>query len=198
MGRFIKGLSWRQRFFMLFVLMVLGESVSEIVGEIAEGQALIEMVDDIAMFVVSLVVVCLFAIEYWRQQQSLSELQARFASSAGKLAQVDADTPRIANQYREVMQKQFDVWKLTASEQDVVLGLLKGLSFREVAEIRDTREKTVRQQAANVYRKAGVAGRHELAGWFFEDLLQSPQRVSPGVPAVVASGEADAREESLR
>ena len=198
MGRFIRGVSWRQRFFLLLILMVLGESVSEIVGEIAEGQALIEMFDDIAMFVVSLVVVCLFAIEYWRQQQSLSELQLRFASSAGKLAQVDADSPRIANQYREVMQKQFDVWKLTASEQDVVLGLLKGLSFREVAEIRDTREKTVRQQAANVYRKAGVAGRHELAGWFFEDLLQSPQRVSPGVTAVAASGEADAREEPLR
>lgn len=175
MSRLFNSFGWRQLFFFLFVLMVLGESASEIVGEIADGQSLTEMVDDIAMFVISLAVVGLFAIEYWRQQQALNELQGMLSNSAGKLAAVDADSPRIVNQYRQVMQKQFDLWKLTASEQDVVLALLKGLSFREVAEIRDTREKTVRQQAANVYRKAGVAGRHELAGWFFEDLLQSPQ-----------------------
>lgn len=156
--------------------MVLWESAAEIVGEIGEGQSLAEMADDIAMFAVSLIVVVMFAMEYRQQHRALTELRDRFANSRGKLAEVDAESPQIASQYRQVMQKQFDMWKLTASEQDVVLGLLKGLSFREVAEIRDTREKTVRQQAANVYRKAGVAGRHELAGWFFEDLLQSPSR----------------------
>ena len=51
--------------------------------------------------------------------------------------------------------------------------MLKGLSFREIAELRETREKTVRQQASSVYRKAGVAGRNELAAWFFEDMLES-------------------------
>ncbi len=174
MTRVFDSFSWRQLFFMLFVLIVLGESATEIIGEIAEGQSLADMADDIAMFLISLAVVVMFALEYWRQQRALTELREKFENSRGKLAAVDAETPQIASQYRQVMQKQFDAWKLTASEQDVVLGLLKGLSFREVAEIRETREKTVRQQATNVYRKAGVAGRHELAGWFFEDLLQSP------------------------
>ena len=52
--------------------------------------------------------------------------------------------------------------------------MLKGLSFREIAELRETREKTVRQQASSVYRKSGVTSRNELAAWFFEDLLGPP------------------------
>ena len=49
--------------------------------------------------------------------------------------------------------------------------LLKGLSFDEIATVRDTKEKTVRQQATAIYRKSGLNGRHEFAAWFFEDFL---------------------------
>lgn len=170
----LSSLNWRKIAIMVFVLGALIESAGEIFSEIAAGQPFIEMVDDVAMFVLAIVVVALFVWEYVQQQTALAELRMGLQNSRGKLARLDANSTQIASQYRRVMQKQFDAWNLTASEQDVVLALLKGLSFREVAEIRDTREKTVRQQAANVYRKAGVAGRHELAGWFFEDLLQSP------------------------
>jgi DNA-binding CsgD family transcriptional regulator len=37
--------------------------------------------------------------------------------------------------------------------------------------VRDTHEKTVRQQASAIYRKAGVSGRHAFAAWFIEDFL---------------------------
>jgi DNA-binding NarL/FixJ family response regulator len=53
----------------------------------------------------------------------------------------------------------------------VGLLLLKGLSLKEAAEARQTSERTVRQQALAVYRKAGLAGRAELAAFFLEDLL---------------------------
>jgi DNA-binding NarL/FixJ family response regulator len=48
--------------------------------------------------------------------------------------------------------------------------LLKGLSHKEVAIIRDVSDATIRQQARSIYQKAGVAGRHELAAFFLEDL----------------------------
>ncbi|WP_298812376.1 hypothetical protein [uncultured Roseibium sp.] len=73
-----------------------------------------------------------------------------------------------------MMQKQFDAWNLTGSEQDVVIGMLKGLPFREIAGLRQTREKTVRQQTSSVYRKAGVSSLNELTAWFFEDMLDPP------------------------
>ena len=37
--------------------------------------------------------------------------------------------------------------------------------------MRETGERTAREQARAVYQKAGVAGRAELSGWFIEDLM---------------------------
>ena len=49
--------------------------------------------------------------------------------------------------------------------------LLKGLSLKEIAAVRNTHEKTTRQQASAIYRKAGVTGRHAFSAWFIEDYL---------------------------
>jgi len=67
--------------------------------------------------------------------------------------------------------KQFERWGLTPAEQEVGLLLLKGLSHKEIADVRTTSERTVRQQSLSLYKKAGLGGRAELAAFFFEDLL---------------------------
>jgi DNA-binding CsgD family transcriptional regulator len=66
---------------------------------------------------------------------------------------------------------QFRRWELTPAEREVALLLLKGLSLKDIAELRATSERTVRQQSLGIYRKSGVAGRAELAAFFLEDLL---------------------------
>ena len=66
--------------------------------------------------------------------------------------------------------RQFGKWNLTSAEKEVALFLLKGLSHKEIAQIRHVSEATTRQQARTIYRKAGVAGRHDLAAFFLEDL----------------------------
>ncbi|MCB9778493.1 MAG: hypothetical protein H6742_08020 [Alphaproteobacteria bacterium] len=65
----------------------------------------------------------------------------------------------------------FQAWGLSEAESEVALLLLKGLSFKEIAAVRETSERTSREQARAVYKKAGVAGRAELSAWFIEDLL---------------------------
>jgi DNA-binding CsgD family transcriptional regulator len=69
------------------------------------------------------------------------------------------------------IQNQFLKWNLTKTEGDIGLLLLKGLSLREISNIRGTSETTVRQQALILYKKASVDGRHQLAALFLEDLL---------------------------
>ena len=66
---------------------------------------------------------------------------------------------------------QLDRWGLSAAEKDVALLLLKGLSHKEVADVRGVGEATVRQQARALYKKAGLSGRSDLAAFFLEDLL---------------------------
>ncbi|RPH96195.1 MAG: helix-turn-helix transcriptional regulator [Lysobacterales bacterium] len=72
------------------------------------------------------------------------------------------------------IQHQFEEWKLTAAESEVALLLLKGLSLKEIAALRATSERTVREQARSVYRKADLGGRSALSAWFLEDLLLPP------------------------
>ena len=69
------------------------------------------------------------------------------------------------------IQHQFERWALTPAEAEVALLLLKGLSHKDVADVRETSERTVRHQALAVYRKANLAGRAELSAFFLEDLL---------------------------
>jgi DNA-binding CsgD family transcriptional regulator len=80
---------------------------------------------------------------------------------------------------------QFAKWHLTPAEKEVALFLLKGFSHRDIARLREVSEATARQQARAIYRKAGITGRHDLAGFFLEDLVLPPEQ--PGADAASSS-----------
>jgi len=65
----------------------------------------------------------------------------------------------------------FTDWKLSTSEREVALLLIKGLSIQEIANIRETKTGTIKSQCSAIYRKAEVKGRNELVAYFVEDLL---------------------------
>ena len=71
-------------------------------------------------------------------------------------------------------------WALSPAEREVALLLLKGLSHKEIAQIRSVSETTARQQARSLYRKAGLSGRNDLAAFFLEDLL-GPREPAPAL-----------------
>ena len=64
------------------------------------------------------------------------------------------------------IETQFSRWNLTEAEREVALLLLKGLSSKEVAAVRATSERTVREQARSIYSKAGLTGRAALSAFF--------------------------------
>ncbi len=65
----------------------------------------------------------------------------------------------------------FDEWKLTPSERDVGLLILKGFDNDTIAEFRGTAVGTIRAQSARIYSKAGVDGRAQLFSVLLEELL---------------------------
>lgn len=85
----------------------------------------------------------------------------------------------------EAIDRQFERWGLSNAEREIGFLLLKGLALKESAEVRGTSERTVRQQAQAIYRKAGLGGRAELAAFFLEDLLVVPE--SPSQPRNLGS-----------
>ena len=68
------------------------------------------------------------------------------------------------------VEDQFLAWGLTPTEREVALLLLQGHGHKQVAAATGRSERTVRQHAVTIYRKAGLGGRAELAAFFLADL----------------------------
>jgi DNA-binding CsgD family transcriptional regulator len=114
------------------------------------------------------------AVHGWQ----LASARSRSERLDRELAETRVEAQRWSREARDVLQglgaaidRQFDKWGLTPAERDVALLQLKGLRHKQIAELRATSERTVRQQALAIYRKAGLSGRTDLAAFFLEDLL---------------------------
>ncbi|WGZ93924.1 MAG: helix-turn-helix transcriptional regulator [Candidatus Thiothrix putei] len=103
--------------------------------------------------------------------REVDTLRQQLKTTRKDLSETNDKMRQASRQYSEVIQEQLITWDFTPSEKEIAMLLLKGLSFDEIASVRDSREKTVRQQATAIYRKSGLNGRHEFAAWFFEDFL---------------------------
>lgn len=115
---------------------------------------------------------CVYLIvDIRRRSLAMQQLRESLSTSDRQLSALDQQQRDARRSFAQTIRQQFEAWKLTTSEQQVAMLLLKGLSLQEIAAVRDTREKTVRQHASNVYAKAGLEGRHALAAWFLEDLI---------------------------
>lgn len=128
------------------------------------------------------------AVALWAQ---LALARRRARTLQRDLVRAEADLSRFRAESQEhlrglaaAIDHQFDRWGLSSAEREVALLLLKGLAHKDVADLRRTSERTVRQQALAVYRKAGLAGRAELSAFFLEDLLQpaAPARADARTP----------------
>ena len=105
-------------------------------------------------------------------------LWRRFDKTRTDLDAAREQAQRWQEQNRELLQglgsaieAQFREWGLTHAESEVGLLLLKGLNHQEIAAVRATSERTVREQSRAVYRKSGLSGRSSFAAFFLEDLL---------------------------
>jgi DNA-binding CsgD family transcriptional regulator len=114
----------------------------------------------------------------WRASSSaLRDAQASLAETTAALAQRQQERDRwrlsaeqALRSFGAAIDSQFASWQLTRAEREVALLLLKGLGHKQVAAQLGRSERTVRQQAVEVYRKAGVQGRSELAAFFLQDV----------------------------
>lgn len=122
--------------------------------------------DDLLHIIIELFVFIAISLVLFHELQHVKSLNKAIKIEKSK-------TARLAGELLQVMKEQFSKWSLTTSECEVALLLIKGLSMKEVAEVRNVKEKTVRGQATVIYAKSNCAGRHELAAYFIEDLMRT-------------------------
>jgi DNA-binding CsgD family transcriptional regulator len=133
-------------------------------------QILLELAEPVLIVLAVAGVVHLLGRMRRQHEEQLSLLRdLQVARTEG--AQWRADMRQLLRGLGDAIDAQFERWKLTPAEREIALLMLKGLSHKEIAVIRDASERTVRQQARTIYSKANLSGRAALSAFFLEDLL---------------------------
>lgn len=117
-----------------------------------------------------------YLISKWREASS--ELKVTQRTLEARNAENDKwrkDYTKLLQGVADSIDQQFETWGLTQAEKQVAMLLLKGLSFKEISDLRETSEKTTRQQATVIYQKSNLPGRAELSAFFLEDFLAPPR-----------------------
>ncbi len=170
---------WRRFVFVTLAFLVVSAfAVLDIAADLGEGTPFEHVIIEGVIAILGAVGTC-FGVSrillLRKQTQELSraksELSERLKGSCEEAERWREKARELLQGLGELIDQQFEQWRLTRAERSVALLILKGLSHKELAALRQVGEATVRQQAASIYKKANVSGRHELSAFFLEDLL---------------------------
>jgi DNA-binding NarL/FixJ family response regulator len=157
--------------FIVALGLITLANVFDIVSDLSESVTAVHLIEEVLAMVFSVSLMIYLIIQLRKQHEELEGLKQQIEKSRELLDKQSHELKTARSEYSQLIKQQFEDWRFTRSETETAYLLLKGLSFKEIAEVRDIKEKTVRQQASNLYSKAELPGRHALAAWFFEELL---------------------------
>ncbi|AEP31297.1 hypothetical protein [Brumicola nitratireducens] len=154
---------------ILIIIMLLNGL--DVIVDLGLGVPLWHILQEALLVVLSAVAAALLILHIRKKNKSLHHLAENLSDANQQIALLNSKIKEERKRYSLVIKEQFDSWNLTLGEQQVALLLLKGLSLKEIASVRTTKEMTARQQASSIYSKSGLVGRHEFSAWFLEDFL---------------------------
>lgn len=154
---------------ILVIIMIL--NALDVMVDIGLGVPFWHIVQETSLVVLSAIGATLLVVHMRNKNKHLHELATNLANANIQVSSLSSKIQDERKRYSLIIKEQFERWDLTVGEQQVALLLLKGLSLREIASVRDTKEATVRQQASSIYAKSNLTGRHEFSAWFLEDFF---------------------------
>lgn len=162
---------------VLFAI-VAGAGITDVVLDINGGISIAHLVVELVFGLAALAITVFLAVNWLASERRL------------RCIQLDQQKLRaFIDGLNEIIENKFLEWHLTPVEIEVGTLLLKGLSHSDIAANSGRSERTIRQHAVSIYRKAGLKNRAELSAYFLEDLLlaadcradqPTPPNPSPG------------------
>lgn len=166
-------------------ILLLGVSLFtmfDVVVDMKQGVGIDHLMHEIALWIFSMLGAFFqFRIVKWQSnemtgyREKITELGLINANLNQKIKEEQMDFQQkighLSSEFLSYIDAQFNQWSFSRGEKEIALLLIKGLSMKEIAEIRGSNENTVRQQASQIYRKSQLGGRMELSAFFLDDLL---------------------------
>lgn len=163
--------SIKETILILIFAIVVVASGADLVADLSHGVDTAHIVKETIVVSISTIGLAWLLWGLRQQRLEIRSLQQELETANSPQAPPKKYVLEARKKLGNVVTQQFSEWMLTGSETEVGWLLLKGLSLKEIAMVRSTQEKTVRQQASSIYKKAGVSGRHAFSAWFIEDIL---------------------------
>ncbi len=143
-----------------------------------------DIVDDLAVgatvFHVTIEFIIMFAavagaVYFWDQlriaRRLEKDLQKNLEKACEETTRWQDKEQNLLDELRIAIDKQLTQWDFSSKEKEIAFYLMKGLSFKEIAELRGGTFQSIKQQAHVLYRKAGLSGRAELSAFFLGGIL---------------------------
>lgn len=166
-------LTEREKFSILGVLILAGALTAiDVVEDWLDGASLTHIVPEVMIiFGVSGIALYLFRSSLQNRNVLIEESRKEMALAKNEAKVWRSKAQSLSKGITDAISGQLEEWSLTPAERDISFLLLKGLTIQEIAQIRETSERTIRQQASEVYKKSGLTGRAQLSAFFMEDLF---------------------------
>lgn len=114
---------------------------------------------------------------FWRQltesRQLTRQLRHKLDDAREQVSRWQHEERDLINDLRNAIDRKFDEWDFNTSEKEVAWCLLKGMSMKDIATLRSSTDRSIRQQAYVLYHKAGLTGRAELSAYFLGGLVEA-------------------------
>lgn len=162
----------KEKWVLVSVLSAVFLLVSmDIISDSKEGVVIWHLLLEGSVGLLSLFGIFYILRDSFQTKKSLIETSQKFSAYREEAEKWRAESKKYLEGLSQAIDDQLSKWELTAAEKEVAFLLLKGLSLKEIASVRNTTEKTARVQSMAIYAKAGLSSRSELSAFFLEDLL---------------------------
>ncbi len=165
-------MSTKERAFITAILSLIAVMVTaDLITDANEGVHWSHLLIEGTMALAALIGVFLLIRGSIALRRSLAAEQRASRELQAEAERWRAQSRKYLTGLSQSIDSQLTAWNLTEAEKEVAFLLLKGLSLKEIAAVRNTSEKTARTQSMAIYSKSGLTGRSELSAFFLEDLL---------------------------
>lgn len=165
-------MSHKEKWVLVSVLSAVFLLVSmDIISDSKEGVVIWHLLLEGSVGLLSLFGIFYILRDSFQTKKSLIETSQKFSAYREEAEKWRTESKKYLEGLSQAIDDQLSKWELTAAEKEVAFLLLKGLSLKEIASVRNTTEKTARVQSMAIYAKAGLSSRSELSAFFLEDLL---------------------------
>ena len=168
----IEKLEGRERIALTFIFVVIFSLlIFDVVEDLQSGASFMHVgLEATILFLASAGITIQWGV-YFLQKHSIYNLGGDLKAAREDLKAFKEKSRKYVEGFSQQIDFQLSKWELTKAEKEIALLILKGLSNREICEVRQTSEKTIRQQVSSVLAKSNLSSRLELSAFFLEDIL---------------------------